>query len=111
MTDVKELFTRTVIKLTQAENYDAIMLNLIELCDAISFQNEPDWDAQYETIRLDDLIIGAYWHFADWHEGQRSLSYQVLSALGNVFISNGIAPERDNAVYQMLGDIASRQSQ
>ena len=45
---------------------------------------------------LDSLIVGAYWHFSQWHEGQSSPAYATLCSLGSVFspgMTNGPEPQ------------------
>ena len=34
---------------------------------------------------LSDLIVGASWHFSQWHGGQHTKSYEALSALSAIF--------------------------
>ena len=40
---------------------------------------------EYSSVSVDNLIIAAYWHFSQWHEGQNSPSYRALCNLGKVF--------------------------
>ena len=48
---------------------------------------------------LDNLIVGAYWHYSDYHTGQWSKGYAALSALGRVFTPNMSTLEEDGAEY------------
>jgi len=65
---------------------------------------------EHDYGSLSDLIVGAYWHFYDWHAGQHSNSYAALCALGSIFqpgMTSG--PESDSGeqdVYQALDDLA-----
>ena len=40
---------------------------------------------EYDYFTLDSLIIGAYWHYTEWHKGQFSPEYAALSALGEIY--------------------------
>jgi len=55
---------------------------------------------------LSDLIVGAFWHFADWHGGQSSYEYETLSILGDLFSPGMSSSEPDNAAYQALDQMA-----
>lgn len=61
---------------------------------------------------IGSLIVGAYWHYAEWHNGQWSPEYRALCALGNVFspgMTRGPEPgtsERD--AYLALDRIARK---
>ena len=59
---------------------------------------------------LADLIVGAYWHYTDWHGGQWSQGYAALCALGEVFSPNMESLNTDSPeyeAYQALESIAS----
>lgn len=73
-----------------------------------------DWlyIGEFGACSLDSLIVGAYWHFAQWHGGQSSPEYRALSALGDVF-SPGMTsePQRGDSeydVYKALDFMARR---
>jgi len=55
---------------------------------------------------LDAVIAGAYWFLADYHGGQNSLEYRVLSTLGEIYnpgMTSGPEPESsEKDVYEML---------
>ena len=76
--------------------YVEFQLAIIRLCEAIEQADDIEW-----LPGLDDLIIGSYWHFTEWHEGQNSLSYQALCALGRIYKPRGNDKEQ-NVVYRML---------
>jgi hypothetical protein len=49
---------------------------------------------------IGSMIVGAFWHYTEWHAGQWSPSYKALCALGTVFdprMSNG--PEPGSSEY------------
>ena len=63
---------------------------------------------------IDALIVGAYWHFTEWHGGQQSKSYAALCALGQVF-SPGMSTIEDEEgggldVYTTLNELAEEKS-
>jgi hypothetical protein len=58
---------------------------------------------------LDDLIVGAYWHYSEWHGGQSSKSYVALCALGQVFTPGMSRADEDNEAYQALNSLAERE--
>lgn len=62
---------------------------------------------EFESCPLSDLIVGAYWHFAEWHGGQWSPGYAALCALGDVFSPGMSGPEPDNAAYLALETMAN----
>lgn len=93
-------------------DYIEITEKLIELANTL-MQTETDESVWYigdDTCSLDSLIVGAYWHYTEWHGGQSSPTYVALCALGQVY-SPGMTsgPEPDSAeeyAYQMLGELA-----
>ena len=91
-------------------DYDRITDTLTALANAIHSLPDSDivdWDiGEFGEFCLDDLIIGAYWHYSEWHNGQWSKSYAALSALGRVFNPGMTYPEPDNSAYILLNDLA-----
>ena len=69
--------------------------------------DESVWSiGEYSPCCLSDLIVGAYWHYTEWHSGQFSDGYAALSALGRVFSPNMSGSEPENEAYLALADIA-----
>jgi hypothetical protein len=64
------------------------------------------------SCTVDSLIVGAYWHFTEWHAGQNSDGYRALSNLGSVFSPGRTSgPEPDTTeddVYRALDAIARK---
>ena len=58
---------------------------------------------------LDDVIIGAYWHYADWHKGQYSIEYGALCSLRRVFDPQMTTGSTDNEAYLALEAMANEQ--
>ena len=63
---------------------------------------------EYSSVSLDNLIVGAYWHFTEWHDGQASTSYAALCALGEVFQPGMSSVEPDDLTYEQLNAIAQK---
>lgn len=97
------LFT---IKPVKALDYYGLQCAFVDLVEAIEKEPETDWSiGEFTECCLDDLIMGAYWFFADYHAGQYSTQYAALCVLGRIFKPNFSsldqdAPEGD--VYRML---------
>ena len=78
------------------------------LCELLGEEcEEIDWNiGEGQEFCLDDLVVGAYWHFTEWHEGQHSASYQLLGQLSSVFDPNMTYCDEDNSAYQLLNQLA-----
>jgi hypothetical protein len=66
-------------------DYQTYMSSLIALCENIDSTPDIRYDYWYEEYSLSDLIDASYFHFAEYHEGQHSRSYEALSALSKVY--------------------------
>jgi hypothetical protein len=93
-------------------DYGRITDTIIALANAVDDYDGDDSEnlwyiGEFETCSLDDLIVGAYWHYTEWHGGQWSKGYAALCALGQVFSPNMSMPEEDNLAYQLLNDLAA----
>jgi hypothetical protein len=74
-------------------DYDRITDAIITLSNAVNAydgDSEHMWNTigEFSPASLPDLIVGAYWHYSEWHNGQWSKGYEALSALGDVFSPN-----------------------
>lgn len=92
------------------KTYEDITQAIIEICSLIRDEDEVDWAQEGEALfGLDDLIIGAYWHYANWHSGQASKGYEALSQIGTIFspgMTQGPDPESmEQYVNHRLGEI------
>ena len=93
--------------------YAELTRAIIDLCELIQSEetDENTWTiGEFGNCDLGAFIVGAYWHYTEWHTGQRSESYSALCALGRIF-SPGMAsgPEEETAerdTYQLLADMA-----
>ena len=82
------------------------------LCELLEEEcEEVDWHiGEGQEFCLDDLVVGAYWHFTEWHEGQNSASYQLLGQLSRVFDPGMSCCEEYNLAYQLLNQLAGDNS-
>ena len=67
------------------------------------------WLGEGSEFSVSDLIIGAYWHFAEWHEGQPSQSYEALSLLSQLYQPNherGPGEGGERYAYELLAGLA-----
>jgi len=91
--------------------YDRLTDAIIKLADTL---NEVETDesiwyiGEFGACCLDDLIIGAYWHYTEWHGGQNSKGYAALCALGQIFEPNMSSVEEENLAYQALNELADK---
>jgi len=92
-------------------DYDRVTDAVIVLANAVH-EYEGDYDAiwyigEFGDCCLSDFIVGAYWHYTEWHAGQWSKGYAALSALGQVFSPNMEDVEADNDAYIALNAMAA----
>jgi len=81
-----------------------LLANMIEEYDGED--NDELWAIGEFTFNLPDMLVGAYWHFTEWHAGQASKSYQALCAIGQVYSPNMETVDEDNMIYQYLNSEA-----
>ena len=86
------------------DSYSRVTDAVISLADAVA-------DYEGDTYQLwsigengymggiDNLIVGAYWHYTEWHGGQWSQGYAALCALGRVFTANMSTIDDDAPEY------------
>ena len=108
----------SLFRINGSLDYDRITDAIISLANTVH-NYDGDTENIWYTIgeggecSLGDLIVGAYWHYTEWHGGQWSKGYQALSALGQVFnpgmtsIESEIADESPAvAAYEQLNSMA-----
>jgi len=115
MKNIERLFNlinKNLFCIDSTLDYDRITDALITLSNTLmtTETDESVWGiGEGSECCLDDLIIGAYWHYTEWHAGQYSKSYAALCALGRVFSPGMGTPDDENITYQMLNDLAEGQ--
>ena len=106
----------SLFMVTGSLEYDRITDAIIALTNAVHGFEGGDWDTdqlwaigEHGCCSLPDFIVGAYWHYTEWHAGQSSQSYAALSALGTVFSPGMTCGESDNAAYIALNELAEQE--
>ena len=106
---LRKVATHNLTRIGATMDYDRITDTLIVLANTLA-NTETDefiWClGEGDEFTLDSLIVGAYWHFTEWHGGQHSKGYLALCALGEVFSPGMSMPETDNSAYQLLNELA-----
>ncbi len=117
MKNIKRVFAvinHNLFTINGTMDYYRLMDCLSKLCELIeAYEGETEFMwclGEYGACTLDDLIIGAYWHFTEWHSGQDSKSYATLCALGSVYTPNMDTPDDENAAYQLLNIMAEEEN-
>ncbi len=93
--------------------YNRITDTLIKLANVLADSDTDEstwWIGEGGYFSLSDLIVGAYWHYTEWHGGQSSKGYAALSALGHVFQPNMEMPDAENYAYQVLNELAESEN-
>lgn len=105
----------SLFMVTGSLGYDRITSAIVDLSDLVNHYDGETMDiwgiGEFGTCCLSDFIVGAYWHYTEWHGGQYSESYVALCALGRVFSPGMSGPEEENEAYQALNTMAEQQVQ
>lgn len=108
------VLNRALFRIDSNLEYDRIIEGFIKLANAIAeYEGETEsiwYLGEYTECTLDEMIIGAYWHFVHWSGGQASMTYAAQCALGCVYQPNMECEDEDNAAYQMLNEMAEKQA-
>ncbi len=100
----------SLFRITGKLDYARLTDASIALANAVhAFNGDSDelWSiGEFDACSLSDFIVGAYWHFTEWHAGMRSPSYAALCALGQVFNPGMTSVETDNETYRALNELA-----
>lgn len=113
ITKLHQLISNSLFTINASLDYERITDAFVVLGSALADldTDESVWYiGEYSYACLGDLIVGAYWHYSEWHGGQWSQSYVALCALGSIY-SPGMAdgPEDDSAeldVHNKLNTMA-----
>ena len=107
---------RSLFTVNGSLSYERITDCIIRLADLIATTetDELAWSiGEFQGATLDSLIVGAYWHYVDYHGGQSSREYAALSAISGIFdpgIASGPEPESGELiVYEMLSQLVENQ--
>jgi hypothetical protein len=104
MNPVNQLSSIIVLLWDSSQEYDWVTKSITTLAldlreggpDTEELWSESTTHPSYGEYCLADLIIGAYWHYADYHGGQGSLGYRALSALSLIY-SPSLSERRDGS--------------
>ncbi len=94
--------------------YERVTACIIKLVDMVANTETEEFTLQtvgeFNEACLSDLIIGAYWHYSEWHGGQDSAGYAALCALGRIYWPNmETGPEQETGeycAYELLHQLA-----
>lgn len=84
-----DLINKSLFRSDSELDYDDTIEAITELANMID-----DYDGETEKIwyigdgsecDMVSLLVGAYWYASDWHGGQYSDEYAMLSAIGSVY--------------------------
>ena len=104
MNPVNQLSIIIALLWDRKHEYDAITKAITSLAldlreggpDTEELWSESTTHPSYGEYSLADLIVGAYWHYADCHGGQGSPEYRALSALSLIY-SPSLSERRDGS--------------
>lgn len=113
---IEETFNKisdSIFRINPPATYAELPALFIQLCEQI--KEQPDTESllslgECGECDIASLIVGAYWHFTEWHAGQYSDSYAALCALGSIFqpgYTDGPEPESsEQYAYESLNQLA-----
>ena len=85
--NLADIIDRSIHTINPPLDYARTTTAIISLCDAINaYEGDTEelwWMELGDSSSLDNLIVGAYWHYTEWHGGQESQEYAALCALGS----------------------------
>jgi|GEM_PF-7124422 len=88
-------------------DYGRITTGITLLANLLDGHDEIDWGiGEFDNVSLDEFIVGAYWHYADYNNGQWSPEYAALCALGKIFKPGMSSADENSSVYLTLADMA-----
>lgn len=98
-------------------SYDRVTDCLISLAEMVQETETGEFTltdiGEGNEFCLADLIVGAYWHYTEYHGGQSSKGYKALSELSVIYWPNmetGPAPDSgEQNAYEMLRRLVTNQ--
>ena len=111
------LLHRSIFTINGTLSYNRINDCFVKLCNVI---NETEHDetiwyiGEFNEACLSDLLIGAYWHYTEWHCGQTSSEYLSLCTIGSIY-SPGMecepqAETGEKSTYDLLNELAESEA-
>ena len=109
-----ELYENIRNEILNKRDYERATRLIILLAIQLEEREESDvwWIGEDDEFSLAELIIGAYWHYTEWHGGQHSLEYRALSTLGQIFnpgMTTGPEEGGELYAYESLADLAQQE--
>lgn len=106
---------RSLFTINGRLSYDRLTDGIIKLAEMVQETETDEFTltdiGEFNEACLSDLIIGAFWHYTEYHDGQTSKGYRALSALGCIYfpgMETGPEPETgEYSAYSMLNILAT----
>ena len=104
---------RSLFTINGRLSYDRLTDGIIKLAEMVQETRTGEFTLQeigeFNEACLSDLIIGAFWHYTEHHDGQESKGYRALSELSGIYspgMETGPEPETgEYSAYSMLADM------
>ena len=110
-----QVIDNSLFMTTGSLDYDRVTDAIIKLATYIEdFEGDTEsiwYIGEFTSACVSELIVGAFWHYTEWHDGMYSKGYRALSALGGVFDPGMTMPENDNEAFIALERMASEANQ
>ena len=108
------LINRSIFTIEPPLDYHRTTLAIIKLAELVHAHDGDSDDlwaiGESGYCDLASLLVGAYWHYSEWHAGQCSLGYHALCAIGQVYspgMTNGPEPDSsEQSAYEQLAELA-----
>jgi len=105
---------KSIFTINGTLDYSRVTDTIIKLVNMVAETETDEFTltdiGEHNEACLADLIIGAFWHYTEWHGGQSSKGYAALSSLGCIYWPNmetGTEPETgEHSAYTMLNELA-----
>lgn len=112
MRNIERLFNvaqRGLFRNNSTLGYDRTLAAIERLANAVDdYDGDTDWCiGESSECSLDSLLIGAYWYCTDYHGGQWSDEYRLLSAIGDFFDPRCSSLERDSSQFDVCVALAA----
>lgn len=95
----------TIATINGRLSYERVTDCIIKLANLVAETETPEFFLQetgeFKEFALDSLLIGAYWHYEQWHNGQSSRGYRALSAIGRIY-SPGMESEPEQGTGERI---------
>lgn len=101
---LRKVVTYNLTMIDGTLNYDRVTDAITKLANTIAETDTDEslwWLGESEAFTLADLIIGGYWFYSDYHNGQWSKEYAALCALGEMFKPNFTELENGSPEFEV----------